>query len=340
MATVFMYPNGRLKIGRVTILVFSVLLLIMAAVFRVEKPVDDMIVSIKHVFEPARQPKKKESAPADTPTPKPGERKNPVAENVPEPPMDPAATARVQDLQKEKPEGDQASEKPTPPEALKFPPNPGDEVSPFPSLQKPRADAREGSVTVSADQYMKVFNSWRTAGDSDPEKYELGLQVVNLREAYGLFQMKPVAVVENRFYDLSDGSRIPEKALEAFSTTVFRVSDPWIKWGKALSSAGIKKTDGIDVRYHMYAFIRNAIYTRAYRAVSWCKDRRLIEAETPIGDLDVLGRAFVIKKEGGGRFGVFVPTVLSTRSGKTITIDSACFSDQPDVQMLKSAGLL
>jgi hypothetical protein len=56
--------------------------------------------------------------------------------------------------------------------------------------------------------------------------------------------------------------------------------------------------------------------------------------------VDVLGRAFVIKQQGGGRFGVFVPVSLDTIDGQTIPIDPICFADQPDVQALQTAGLL
>ncbi|RJQ48789.1 MAG: hypothetical protein C4530_24145 [Desulfobacteraceae bacterium] len=452
MATLFTNSNGRLRIGRVTILVFFLLLLIMGAFFKIQKPVDDVIVKVKHVFEPPRQPEKSPSVVADTPAQNPEEPQKAIAKKLPDPQTEPGAAASTPDSQSGKPQQeDPASNKPLPAEVTPQPPpapdydvpkpqekteavaflsqpegkaevpikpektdappesdqkrtdldvsdklnktlSKADEAakteqpidlsdasrllekfnekpkvqqqqttspnlkielpkksesladkgrkSENPSLQKPRSDAREGSVTVSSDQYLKVFNGWRTAGQSDLKENGFGLRVENLREAYSLFQMKPVAVVENRFYDLSDGSRIPEKSLEAFSTTAFRVSEPWEKWGDALSSSGIKKSEKIDVRYYMYDFIRNAIYTRAHRAVSWCKDKGLIEADMPHSDLDVLGRAFVIKKEGGGKFGVFVPVTLNTRNGKTIPIDSACFSDQPDVQMLKSVGLL
>jgi hypothetical protein len=90
----------------------------------------------------------------------------------------------------------------------------------------------------------------------------------------------------------------------------------------------------------MYSFIRSAIFARAYQAYAWCKETGRIKGNVSSAEVDVLGRAYVIRKPGGGKFGVFVPVSLATPDGSTILIDPACFGDQPDIQAITSAGLL
>ena len=206
-----------------------------------------------------------------------------------------------------------------------------------------KVNQAERSITVSSETYLDLFKGWRSVGAGPDGSRIVPLRVENLKSAYSLFQMKPVAVVGNRYYyDLSDGTRIPEASLGEYASTVFRVKNPWKKWREGLSASGIRETDSIpiEVRYYMYGFVKNAIYARANRAVSWGKETGRLNNEAPISNVDVLGRAFVIKQQGGGRFGVFVPISLNTSDGQTIPIDPSCFADQPDVQALQVAGLL
>ena len=59
MAGFLTYMDGRLKTGRVTILVFAGLLVLMAVFFNINKSVDHALVAVKHVFEPKEiQPSK------------------------------------------------------------------------------------------------------------------------------------------------------------------------------------------------------------------------------------------------------------------------------------------
>ena len=200
-------------------------------------------------------------------------------------------------------------------------------------------DKRE--ITVDKKQYKTLFHSWRIAGKEGKGKEKTPLRVENLRNTYDLFQMKPVAVIRgNAFLDLSDGTRVPEKSLEEYSTTVFLVDWPWDKWGKALASAGIRRGDRFEVRYYMYDFIKDAIYARVNQAFSWCSETGLIPGDLPADAVDVLGRAYVINRQGGGRFGVFVPVSLDTKDGRTVAVDPACFQGQPDVETLREAGVL
>ena len=143
-------------------------------------------------------------------------------------------------------------------------------------------DSLDRSITVSSDQYFTLFKNWRKVGESRKENGKILLRVENLRKAFSLFQMKAVAVVGNRrFFDLSDGSRLPEASLDDFSTTVFRVQQPWQKWGDALTAAGIRQSETIEIRYYMYDFIKNAIYERAEQAFAFCRQKGLIDMDTP-----------------------------------------------------------
>ncbi len=203
------------------------------------------------------------------------------------------------------------------------------------------ADRNKREVTVDQKQYKALFHSWHIAGKEGKGKEETPLRVENLRNTYDLFQMKPVAVIRgNAFLDLSDGTRVAEKSLEEYSTTVFLVDRPWDKWGKALAAAGIRRGDRFEVRYYMYNFIKDAIYARVNQAFSWCSNTGLIPGDLPAGAVDVLGRAYVINRQGGGRFGVFVPVSLDTKDGRTVAVDPACFRGQADVETLREAGLL
>jgi len=203
------------------------------------------------------------------------------------------------------------------------------------------ANREERSITLPSKEYLKLFRKWRTVGAGSENGGKVPLRVENLRSAYALFQMKPVAIVGKRLhYDLTDRTRIPEASLAEYSTTVFHVDDPWDKWGDSLSESGIRESDTLEVRYYMYDFVKNAIYTRAHQAAAWSKETGRIKADTKLSEIDVLGRVFVIKQQGGGRFGVFVPIALDIAGGQTIPIDPACFAGQPDVRALQTAGLL
>jgi len=209
------------------------------------------------------------------------------------------------------------------------------------SISPLKVDTANKAITVSSKQYLELFRNWQKAGNGGHGSEKIPLRVENLKNAYSLFQMKPVAVVGNRLYfDLSDSTRIPPAVLADYSTTVFRVDNPKEKWGTALEEAGVRDSDRVEIRYYMYDFIKKAIYTRTYQAFRWSMDKGLIDAGTSLGDVDVLGRAYVIRKHGGGRFGVFVPVLLDTRDGRSIAIDPICFHGQPDIEALQTAGLL
>ena len=424
MARLFINKDGRLKTGRVAILIFAGILVASAMLFKVNNSVDHALLAVRHVFEPREvQPikekpsvkqaiarlksskdkevkqkkvqlqdkalteEKKKADPvgseksektagdhkmADT-SPVKSEthiEKDPSPEELgrayeksasAEPPsktdarimFDQAALAKI--ARKSSGAGPEeekaktlnlseklrrltaASKQPKEKEQSETPKAPG-------SLNKTSfldADPRKNEVTVDQKQYKTLFHSWRVAGKQGKGKEKTPLRVENLRNTYDLFQMKPVAVIRGKaFFDLSDGTRVAEKSLEEYSTTVFLVDRPWEKWGKALSAAGIRRGDSFEVRYYMYDFIKNAIYARVNQAFSWCSNKGRIPGDLPAGAVDVLGRAYVINRQGGGRFGVFVPVSLDTRNGRTVVVDPACFSGQPDVETLREAGVL
>jgi len=211
-------------------------------------------------------------------------------------------------------------------------------------LQKPEsfdAERSKREITVDKEKYMALFHGWRNSGNGTKGKEKIPLRVENLRNAFELFQMKPIAVIRgNSFLDLTDGTRVAEKSLDEYSTTVFLVDRPWDKWNDVLAVAGIRRGDRVEVRYYMYDFVKNAIYSRVNQAFSWCKDQGLIKTDSPAAGVDVLGRTYVIKRQGGGRFGVFVPVSLDTEDGHTVAIDPVCFRGQSDVEALRDAGLL
>lgn len=195
------------------------------------------------------------------------------------------------------------------------------------------------SITVNKEEYQQLFHAWRAVGAEKVEGEKPALLVENLRQAFDSFNMKPVALKGTQGFDLLDGSRLPDGLLDNYAATVFRIKNPWQDWGTEMKKLGLQPKSDIKVRYYMYDFIHNAIYARTRQAVDWAKDQGLLAADGQQG-LEVRGRAFQIKQQGGGRFGVFVPQRILTATGQAIAVDVAAFSGQSDVEQLQQAGLL
>jgi hypothetical protein len=197
-------------------------------------------------------------------------------------------------------------------------------------------------ITVAGKEYKKLHHAWQDAGRSRKgDDHVIPLQIENLRAAYDLLQMKAVVIrPDESCIDLADGSRIPTASLDRFSTTVLRVDDPWQKWGTQLKAAGLRPGQSFKVRYYLYDFVRRSIYARVNQAYRWSMAKGLIQAGTKPDQVDVLGRTFVIKRSGGGAFGVFVPLSLKTGDGRRVEIDPLCFGDAPDIKALHLAGLI
>lgn len=441
MARLLTHADGRLRTGRVTLLIFMGLLVAMGVLFKLNKSMDQAVVAVKHVFEPALvQPtaerfdvnndrdraKTTEQVPEAENTsiegraslnhggeeaPKPGESPETEVKTAAVKPPPVETEALMSEPGPPHPEGPTASgDRDKAPAGLQKEParddhgqahDPGDTVSPSvlagaalkklarigaeesPEKAKPgsgkidvsekldrlisrpdpavktrassgrqiaatlpeaghvQADPNRGEVTVDQKEYKALFQSWRVSGNGGEGKEKIPLRVENLRRSYALFQMKVIAVLRGTiFLDLSDGTRLPEASLSEYSSTLFRVDRPWDKWGEALAAAGIRRDEQVEVRYYMYDFIKEAIYARVNQAFSWCKEQGLIEKDVAASSVDVLGRAYVINRQGGGRFGVFVPVSLDTLDGRSVAIDPVCFRGQADVEALQDAGVL
>ncbi|NPA25920.1 MAG: hypothetical protein GXO34_08855 [Deltaproteobacteria bacterium] len=212
----------------------------------------------------------------------------------------------------------------------------------IPTAAKSPGRDQPAAVTVSKSEYLDLHRAWRKTGDGDKLNDRIiPLRIENLRSAYRFLQMKPVVIrADGSCVDLNDGSRIPPQSLDRFSATVIRVVDPWQKWGEELRRAGLRRGEKFEVRYYLYDFVRRSVYARANQAYDWARNRGLLDPSTKPSDIDVLGRAYVVKRDGGGSFGVFVPLRFTTRDGRTVKIDPQAFNHSPDVLALHRAGLI
>lgn len=203
-------------------------------------------------------------------------------------------------------------------------------------------ESQTSGITVAKKEYKKLHHAWQAAGQSRKGSDQvIPLQIENLRAAYDLLQMKAVVIrPDESCIDLADGSRIPPAALDRFSSTVLQVDDPWQKWGTQLKAAGLRPGQPFKVRYYLYDFVRRSIYARVNQAYRWSLAKGLIQAETKPDEVDVLGRTYVIKRSGGGAFGVFVPLSLKTSAGRRVAIDPLCFGNAQDINALRSAGII
>jgi hypothetical protein len=214
-------------------------------------------------------------------------------------------------------------------------------VSPAPRPEK-EVSGQPPAITVARSEYYKLNQAWRKAGEGkDKNDAIIPLRIENLRSAYNFLQMKPVVIrPDGTCIDLADGRRIPPQSLDRFSATVIEVNDPWEKWGRELSRAGLKPGQKFKVRYYLYDFVRRSVYARVNQAYEWARKQGLIPAATRPSDVDVLGRAYVVKRDGGGAFGVFVPLQMSSRDGRTIRIDPVAFNRAPEIAALRQAGMI
>ena len=410
MKNLFSHKDGRLKTGRLAILVFIGLLICSGLLFKAKKPVDQVLVKVSHVFdaeqqieEPAKEPEKNikpdevKPEPQDTikaSLPKPEKKKklnkvkkaSSLADNKKDNSQEestvisknPISGKSLAGLKKETEASSAAADNK---ERVEFPKIPlaaapkqekkepvrldvskklaaYSKIDPSKTKQKKPIQIHSGFADKLASQknskpntneielehaeYMDLMHSWNTSGKTPDETTNtIPLRVENLKSTYDLLQMKPVAVVNgSKYIDLTDGSRLSPEGLKNYCSTAFQVNDPWGKWGTELTRSGINKRERLEVRYYMYGFIRNAIYNRVQQAFNWSKQNGLIDPSTSESDVDVLGRTFIINRQGGGRFGVFVPLEINTATGQRVAVDPTSFNDQPDVQALMVAGVL
>jgi hypothetical protein len=358
MKRFFVQDNGRLKTGRVALVVFMAAIAGCSLIFYLGKPADKVLIAVKHVFEAEEAPLPEVDQSSDavqSPEPERAEVTGPDEATVNETEkllseeenLEPSAkkeqtidTADDNSIEEKELVEEAAvvahdnvkSEPPSP----RFEPLPG-----FASKEQPKEMDAAGEAILPAKEYAAVHAFWRESGSRAAGEGGMPLRIENLRKVYPLFQMKAVALRgDTPYVDLSDGTRIAEGALTPYSNTCFLVTDPFNQWGDALKKAGFTPGSNVSVRYYMYDSVRNAIYARAFRAFECSREKGLIAGDLTPDSVDILGRAFAIRREGGGSFGVFVPIRIDLPDGGNVAVDPSCFAGSPDIDYLIAATQL
>lgn len=360
MKRLLKHGDGRLKTGRLSLVVFITLLLCGALFFKAGQQLDTVLVEVKHQFEPQL-----ETPPTDIETPQaeaasPSE-VQPVAEVKPQEQVPQEQAPQVAEQEAEPQPAaveEQESAAMEPAQQLAAVDEVDERVmteqlstQPIDQVEEPvqnRADhltpvANDKPLSLDSEQYFKLMQQWAASGNKGAGGADaaIPLEVENLHQYYALFQMKVIAVnVKGHLFDLTDGSRLPQQALDDYSSTVIAVDQPWQHWQDGLQRAKFKRHDIVQVRYYMYPFVRNAIYARCQQGFDWCKQQGLIAETTQPTEVDIMGRTFEIQRNGGGHFGVFVPQQLTTAAGQRIAISTAAFAGQADITALQHSGLL
>jgi len=361
------HDDGRLKTGRLTILVVAITFLCVGMLFKLQEPLNQVQVKITHVFEPKAQDEEKVIKADKDQKPEPVvEQVSPTIldEKEEKPPIQDIAQDRV--LPEPEPESEpqvvqqqvseamatevhltEVAEKVQEVEVLEKTIDPPVAMEPVPQKQAQplKVDDLLRSVILDKDAYQDMHRKWLALGKGGSKPTDtLPLRVENLRESHSLLQMKAVVRQGDKFYDLGDGMLIPADVLSGeYSSRVFAVSeyDPWTLWAEELQRAGLKRHQQIEVRYYMYDSIKNAIYLRAGQAFDCARQNGVIPMDSTESQVDVLGRVFVINRMGGGRFGVFVPLSIDLiEESKRVPVDLACFDGQDDIALLHQSGLL
>lgn len=359
MKRLLKHGDGRLKTGRLSLLIFITLLLCGALFFKAGQHLDTVLVEVKHQFEPQL-----ETLPTDVETPtaeadRPSEDQAVAeVETVPQPATVAASEENVasteQPQSQQQPMAavadvaktvvDEVDEKVMTEQLSTMP------IAQVKEVEHSRADQltqvdQDQPLSLDSEQYFKLMQQWAASGNKGDSaslaEAVIPLEVENLHQCYALFQMKVIAInVKGQLFDLTDGSRLPQQALDDYSSTVIAVDQPWQHWQAGLQRAKFKRQDIVQVRYYMYPFVRDAIYARCQQGFDWCKQQGLIAETTQPTEVDIVGRTFEIQRNGGGRFGVFVPQQLTTAAGNRVAISTAAFAGQADIAALQNSGLL
>jgi len=201
-----------------------------------------------------------------------------------------------------------------------------------------KTEKKKQSVKVSQDLYQQIHHAWMTAEKKDHNQFHLRIE--NLPNAYSCFQMKPIAISKSRWFDLTEGLNISKNALDNYASTVFESSNPWDDWYDQLRSAGFTPDDNIQIRYYMYSFIKDKLFATASLSLECCQSKGLIASGVSPEKMTILGKTYVVNRDGGGRIGVFVPTRINIMNGKSVEVDVECFEKQLEINILRQAGLL
>ena len=380
MKRLLTHDDGRLKTGRVALMIFILIMAGCTIAYKLSKPVDKVMVAVRHVFEAeslrnAAPEKPEEESPVPEPENKPvpqPEAGKKVEESQgpsvkPEIKQQPAATPKAQ-TEKKIPELTQVQSAPAP-----GPAKPDSDSAAITNHEPEKQSTAEKipetrtlQIGKKAKQPVKFTPMPTVSHEKKPAAGELTLassdymvvykswkeagkqggedniplRIENLENVYKLFQMKIVAMVDG----------VPYVDLSDGSRIAPPSLDVYSSTCFVVSNPFEKFNNeltkaGLDnkkveVRYYMYDSVRNSIYARAGRAVACCREKGLIASDTPESSVDLLGRSYAIRKKGGGGFGVFVPTRIDLPGGGFATVDPACFKGSRDIDQLISAGFL
>lgn len=354
MKRLFSHGDGRLKTGRLSWVVFLALLVCGALFFKAGQQLDTVIVEVKHQFEPQPDVQQPQDQGVETAVVQPASSatvsESSAAEASPEIPSAMAAIDQPRSDEDQTVNVQQDVVQPlhndvgvaTEQISTQAIATVAEEVQ-QPSEQLTSIHSSQ-PLSLDSEAYFTLMKAWAASGkntSSAQTESSIPLEVENLHQCYALFQMKVIAVnVKGQLFDLVDGSRLPQQALDDYSSTVISVEHPWQHWQGELKRAKFKHHDTVQVRYYMYPFVRNAIYARCQQGFEWCKQRGFIDADTQPEQVDIVGKTFEIQRNGGGKFGVFVPQTLTTAAGEQITISPAAFDGQADIVALQQFGVL
>lgn len=347
----FIDGDGNLKPVLVGITAVLVLVILASVIIQLKKPTEDALVRITHVFKAKPEIKEKEKGRVEkNATKQELKSKQEKLESAEieqgtkqEALKEKGNKTRLEEGKWRKPE----AEKQTLKDKAKKPLGKGEDEGR--KSTEPLASKKVmEEVKLSDEIYKKLYrHRFEIAKKGIQERYSW--QVSNqanltLRECYRLFDMKPVVITRGRYYDLSDLTLISKESLCHYSTTVIVCENPVIDFRKEIDSLGLKP-DELTVHYYMYEYIRNYFYYRVEQAVN-CFKKDIHTGKRDLEDqVEVVGNVFKIQKEGGGRFGVFLPTRIYYQRSESdkmeeIEIPISCFAGDEDIEILKKNGLI
>lgn len=205
-----------------------------------------------------------------------------------------------------------------------------------PSPRKDRGPQNK-PITLADQRYQRFLKEWINMGNNGKSNGKaIGVSVRNLRHTHTFFSMKPVLLLkeDGQVFDLSEQSRIFPAELAGYSGVAFECSEQWKDWGDTLEEMGIERESEFNIRYYMFPSIKNSIFSMAEQAVEYAKKRGFLAKEIRPSNVEVEGITQVVRREGGGRFGIFIPKVLLTTDGDEILIHREWFKNEKDFQLL------
>jgi len=191
-------------------------------------------------------------------------------------------------------------------------------------------------IVLDKDVYQELLRNWVNLGKNEEGKGGICVSIRNLRRTYLFFGMKPVLIMgdNEKMYDLTDCSLIFKEELKGYSDIVFECSKPWKDWAESLRKIGVNKKARFKIYYYMFPHIKNSIFSRARQAFEYAKQKGLLDKETKPSQIEVQGDTLVIKKKGGGEFGIFIPKLILTANKKSIPVSLDWFCHEKEFRIL------